>query len=199
MEPQRQSALHRRHLAVPLQSFAGWQLPARYAEPLDEMAQLCAAVGVSDASYLTKLDLRGELPPGTTGRRWKLTPTRSLITSLLPISYVASSSITDVTSVYSAILLAGPQARSVLQKLTTLNVREAAILDGAARQTRLAHVNAMILRVDHAGLPGFLILITRDVAEHVWDALLHSGHEFGIRPFGLVAQQQWLGGNRGDE
>lgn len=197
MEAQRQSALHRRHLAVPLQSFAGWQLPAQYAESLDESSQVCASVGVSDASYLTKLDLRGDLPLGTSGRLWKLTPTRGLITSLLPLSYVPSS-ITDVTSVYSAILLAGPNAPAVLQKLTTLNVRETAMPNGAARQTRLAHVNATILRIDHAGLPGFLILNTRDVAEHVWDTLLHSGHEFGIRPFGLVAQQQWLGGNHGD-
>jgi heterotetrameric sarcosine oxidase gamma subunit len=200
MEAQRQSALHRRHLAagVRLQSFAGWQLPSHYAESLDEMAQVCASVGVSDASYLTKLDLRGELPPGTLGRQWKLTPTRSLITSLLPVNYVASSSITDVTSVYGAILLAGPKAPAVLHKLTTLNVRETAMPDGAARQTRLAHVNATVLRTDHAGLPGFLVLTTRDVAEHVWDSLLHSGHAFSIRPFGLVAQQQWLGGNHGD-
>ena len=198
MEAQRQSALHRRHLAVPLQTFAGWQLPAAYTNASDEAAQVRASVGISDASYLTKIDLRGELPLIARGRLWKLTPTHGLITSALPINYQASSSITDVTSVYSAILLAGPNARAVLQKLTTLNVREAAMPDGAARQTRLAHVNAMILRTDHAGLPGFLILNTRDVAEHVWDALLHSGHEFGIRPFGLLAQQQWLGGNHGD-
>jgi sarcosine oxidase, subunit alpha len=196
MEVQRQSALHHRHLAagVRLQSFAGWQLPSHYAASLDEMAQVCASVGVSDASYLTKLDLRGEWPIGTSGRQWKLTPTRSLITSLLPIDYVASSSITDITSVYSAILMAGPKAPAVLHKLTTLNVRDTAMPHGAARQTRLAHVNATILRTDHAGLPGFLVLNTRDVAEHVWDSLLHAGHAFSTRPFGLVAQQQWLGG-----
>ena len=95
-----------------------------------------------------------------------------------------SSSVTDVTSIYSAILLAGPKSREVLQKLTTLNVRDAAMPEGAARQTRLAHVNATILRSE-----GFLILNTRDVAEHVWEALLHAG----ARPFGMVAQQQWMG------
>ena len=82
---------------------------------------------------------------------------------------------TDVTSVYSAILLAGPKSREVLQKLTTLNVRESSMPEGAARQARLAHVNATILRSDCRGLPGFLILSTRDVAEHVWEALLHAG------------------------
>jgi glycine cleavage system aminomethyltransferase T len=198
MEAQRQSPLHRRHLEAEVQTFAGWQLPAAYTNSSDESAQVRASVGISDASYLTKLDVRGELSLTTAGRLWKLTPTHGLLTSPLPINYVASSSITDVTSVYSAILLAGPNARAVLQKLTTLNVREAAMPEGAARQTRLAHVNAMILRIDHAGLPGFLILNTRDLAEHVWDALLHSGHEFGLRPFGLVAQQDWMGVDNGD-
>ncbi len=56
--------------------------------------------------------------------------------------------------------------------------------EGAARQTRLAHVNATILRNE-----GFLILNTRDVAEYVWQALLHVG----ARPFGMVAQQHWIG------
>ena len=55
--------------------------------------------------------------------------------------------------------------------------------EGDARQTRLAHVNATILRGE-----GFLILNTRDVAEHVWQALLHAG----ARPFGMIAQQQWM-------
>jgi sarcosine oxidase gamma subunit len=72
----------------------------------------------------------------------------------------------------------------VLHKLTTLNVSDDAMPEGSARQTRLAHVNATILRAD-----GFLILNTRDVAEHVWDALQHAG----ARPFGMAAQQQWMG------
>ena len=121
-------------------------------------------------------------------RLWRLTPTHAFVTSPLPGSAV-SSAVTDVTSVYSAILLAGPKAREVLQKLTTLNVRESSMPEGAARQTRLAHVNATILRNDCASLPGFLILNTRDVAEHVWEALLHAGS----RPFGVVAQSQWIG------
>jgi len=155
-----------------------------------------ASVGISDASYLFKLDLRGEagaLQVAAPARLWQLTPAHALITSPLPIGFAASASVTNVTSVFSAILLAGPKSREVLQKLTTLNVREDAMAEGAGRQTRLAHVNATILRSDCTGLPGFLILNTRDVAQHVWEALLHAGREFGARPFGMVAQQHWMG------
>jgi sarcosine oxidase gamma subunit len=140
-------------------------------------------VGISDASYLCKLDVRGSFAVPSPARLWQLTPKRALITSPLPIDFAPSSEVTDVTSIYSAILLAGPKSVEVLHKLTTLNVSPAAMPEGAARQTRLAHVNAIILRGQ-----GFLILNTRDVVEHVWSALLHTG----AAPFGMLAQQQWM-------
>jgi glycine cleavage system aminomethyltransferase T len=184
---ERQSALHHCHLEAnaQLQSFSGWQLPAWYTDPSSELELVRASVGICDVSHLSKLDLRGSAPAfQPPARLWKLTPTHSLVTSPLPIAFVASSSVTDVTSIYSAILLAGAKSRQALQKLTTLNVNEPAMPQGAARQTRLAHVNATILRSE-----GFLILNTRDVAEYVWQALLHVG----AHPFGMVAQQQWMG------
>ena len=181
---ERQSALHRSHPQANMKTFFGWQLPAWYSEPFLELEQVRTSVGISDASYLCKLDVRGPFSVSSPARLWKLTPTRALITSPLPIDFVPSSDVTDVTSVYSAILLAGPKSRQVLQKLTTLNVGDAAMAEGSARQTRLAHVNATILRSK-----GFLILNTRDLAEHVWNALLHAG----AQPFGMVAQQHWMG------
>jgi glycine cleavage system aminomethyltransferase T len=197
---ERQSALHRCHIEAKaqLQSFNGWQLPAWYTESSSEIKAVHAAVGISDASYLFKLDLRDKIPVSRPAQLWQLTPSHSLVTSPLPIAFEVSTSVTDVTSLYSAILLAGPRSREVLQKLTTLNVRKAAMPEGAARQTRLAHVNAIILRIDGAGMPGFLILNTRDLAEHVWGALLHAGGPFGARPFGMVAQQQWMGIDHGN-
>jgi glycine cleavage system aminomethyltransferase T len=188
---ERQSALHHCHLDADaqLQTFYGWQLPAWYTEPQTELQHVRASAGISDASYLTKVDVRGPLSVSLPARLWKLTPARTLITSPLPIDLVPSSSVTDITSTYSAILLAGPKSRDVLRKLTTLNVSEAAMPESSARQTRLAHVNAIILRAE-----GFLILNTRDVAEHVWEALLHAG----AHPFGIVAQQQWMGSTHED-
>jgi glycine cleavage system aminomethyltransferase T len=184
---ERQSALHRSHLEAhaQLETFSGWQLPAWYTDPSSELEHVRSSAGISDLSYLSKLDIRGpatEFPPPA--RLWKLTPAHALVTSPLAIAFAASSSVTDVTSLYSAILLAGPKSPEVLQKLTTLNVNDKAMPKGAARQTRLAHVNATILRSE-----GWVILNTRDVAEYVWQALLHVG----AQPFGMVAQQHWMG------
>jgi glycine cleavage system aminomethyltransferase T len=194
MEAPRQSALHGCHLQArgQVQTFSGWLLPAWYGSPTSEIEEVRASVGISDASYLFKLDLHGatgDLTFSPPARLWRLNAAHALVTSPRPIGFAASESVTDVTSIYSAILLAGPRSREVLQKLTTLHVRAAALPEGGARQTRLAHVNATILRRDCASLPGFLILNTRDVAEHVWHALLNAG----AHPFGMVAQQQWMG------
>jgi glycine cleavage system aminomethyltransferase T len=188
---ERQSGLHRCHLVggADMKAFFGWELPAWYTDPSTELSQVRSSAGISDASYLSKLDLRGLKVHGmleefrAPARLWKLTSAHALVTSPLPIPFAASSLVTDVTSLYSAVLLAGPKSRQVLEKFTTLNVSDAAMPEGAARQTRLAHVNALILRSQ-----GFLILISRDVAEHVWEALLHAG----ACPFGLVAQRQWM-------
>src|ERR1700685_2213528 len=97
---ERQSALHRSHLEAhaQLKTFSGWQLPAWYTNPSIELEQVRASAGISDVSYLSKLDLRGpaaESPPPA--RLWKLTPAHALVTSPLPIPIVASSSVTDVT------------------------------------------------------------------------------------------------------
>jgi glycine cleavage system aminomethyltransferase T len=205
MAPLRLSALHRCHLQAQahMDTFSGWELPAWYTESSREVEGARTSVGISDASYLYKLDFHGQaeelhLPLAPPARLWKLTPSHALITSSRSIGFAASSSVTNVTSLYSTILLAGPKSREVLQKLTTLNVREGSMPDGTARQTRAAHVNATILRCDCESLPAFLILNTRDLAEHVWSALLHAGSEFGARPFGLVAQQQLMGSRHGD-
>ncbi len=198
-EPQLQSALHSRHLeaGAHLKIVSGWQMPAWYDHaPPRELEAVRQGVGVSDASYLTKLDLRGpagELPAVPPVRVWVLTPNHALMTSPENIAFVPSASLTDVTSLYGALLLAGPRSRDVLHKLTTLNLRDEVFRNGAARQARLAHVNATILRVDNEHVPGYLLLHTRDVLEHVWHALLHAGKAFDARPFGVTAQQTWLG------
>jgi glycine cleavage system aminomethyltransferase T len=98
---------------------------------------------------------------------------------------------TDVTSVYAQFLLAGPQSRNVLRKLTSLNA--AALANLAGGQASVAHVPGMILRDDIADIPAFHLLVSREYGESVWDAILHAGHEFHIAPCGLKALE-FLGG-----
>jgi glycine cleavage system aminomethyltransferase T len=96
---------------------------------------------------------------------------------------------TDVTSVFAQFLLAGPAARDVLCKLTSLNVSESALPDAGCGQASLAHVRAIILRRDLGPLPAFHLLVSREYGESVWDSVLHAGQDFRITQFGLNALQ----------
>src|ERR1700761_2673769 len=117
------------------------------------------------------LDVHGTLAAALPATLWPLSKRHALVTSPETIPHAPSWTLTDVTSVYSAIRLTGANATDVLQKLTTLNVNEHAMPAGSARQGRLAHVNAILLREQGS----FLILNTRDLTQHMWEALAHAG------------------------
>jgi glycine cleavage system aminomethyltransferase T len=171
----------------------GWRAAAVFTSEQEEAALVRQGAGLSDVSWMTKLDLKGsgvnELPAlGEGARSWTLGPNHLLVTC--DFAGVSSSSgvwVTDVTSVFAQFLLAGPASRDILRKLTSLNVAEKALLDLGCGQASVAHVRAIILRRDLGTLPAFHLLVSREYGESVWDALLHAGTEFRITQFGLKA------------
>lgn len=74
-------------------------------------------------------------------------------------------------------LIAGPNTRELLSKVTSLNP------ELTKAYGSVAHVRALVER----NALGYLIMIPRDSAEFVWEALLHAGEEFHITPFGVEA------------
>ena len=176
----------------------GWRTPAVFTSEQDEAALVRQGAGLSDVSWTTKLDLKGPglnaLPAlGERARSWSLGPTHLLVTcdpnALPSVSSSKGVWVTDVTSVFAQFLLAGPAARDVLCKLTSLNVSEKALPDSDCGQASVAHVRAIILRRDLGPLPAFYLLVSREYGESVWDSLLHAGQEFRITQFGLKALQ----------
>ena len=101
--------------------------------------------------------------------------------------------VTDVTSVYAALVLAGPHSRAVLQRLTALDVSDPALPDLACARTGLAHVHATILRQDLGPVPAYWLLVGWEYGAYVWDAVLHAGESFGIAPIGLEALNRLRG------
>jgi len=190
----------------------GWRIPAYFTFAQKEAEQLSKKAGLSDLSWMTKLDLKGwglKTPPAVNdGRAWSLGPSHYLVTCQPPkreaitaslLSSPASSDlslpppiyITDVTSVYAQFLLAGPRSRDILRKLTSLNVSVFENL--ACGQASLAHANSKVLRDDFQGMPAFHILVSREYGVSVWEAILHAGHEFELATFGVKAFE-FLGG-----
>lgn len=191
----------------------GWKVPAYFTWAQKEAEQLVKSAGLGDLSWMTKLDLKGwglkTEPSVGEGHAWRLGPLRYLVTCKPPqrdgiTSKLLSSPvsgdlalpppvyITDVTSVYAHFLLAGPRCYEILRKLTSLNI--SSLQNLACGQASLAHVHSLVLREDLNETPAFHILVSREYAESVWEAILHAGHEFQVAPFGLKALE-FLGGS----
>jgi sarcosine oxidase subunit alpha len=97
--------------------------------------------------------------------------------------------IVNLTGHLAAVNLAGPQARTVLGKLTASAVAEAAFPYLAAREIEVVGVAARVLRVGFVGELGFEIHVSADCGPALWDALMDAGAGVGIRPFGVEAQR----------
>ena len=203
MTSYKQTALfsRRRQMGARLTDRSGWQTAASFTSAQEEMAQVTTNAGLSDVSWMTKVDLKGAgvhalAALDARSRSWSLGSAHLLVTCdpeardsvLAQVSSADGVSVTEVTSVFAQFVLAGPRGRDILRKLTSLNVSEVALPDLGCGQTSLAHVHgSIVLRQDLGSLPAFHILAPRDYGEDVWDSLLHAGHEFHLAPFGCEA------------
>lgn len=98
--------------------------------------------------------------------------------------------ITNVTSAYSAISIAGPLSRKVLQKMPQdMDLRAKAFPYLEARCGKLSDVPVRLLRVGFVGELGWEIHVPSSQAEFLWDVLLEAGKELACKPVGVEAQR----------
>jgi sarcosine oxidase subunit alpha len=95
----------------------------------------------------------------------------------------------NLTGHFAAFNLAGPLSRRVLAKLTSLDLSPNAFPYLGLRQAVVAGSPATIMRVGFVGELGYEIHFPATQAQHVWNALLDAGREYGLRPFGVEAQR----------
>jgi len=115
----------------------------------------------------------------TTGRPGELA-------ALLEDSEACSHTV-DLTSALAGIMIAGPEARSVLTALTEIDTSEAAFKDLSCAQGMVAEVRATLLRADRGGVPGYELYFGRVYGEYMWDAVLEAGEPAGLGPVGAEA------------
>ena len=97
--------------------------------------------------------------------------------------------ISDYSPYYSQLALQGPRSLDTLKKLTRVDL--AAIRNYWFTWGTVAGIpNVLIARTGYSGEDGFEVYTPSDEATTVkmWNALLESGTEFGIRPCGLGAR-----------
>jgi len=93
----------------------------------------------------------------------------------------------DQTAQLGAILLAGPSARTILERLTDDEVSAEALAHTRHAEITVADVPCRALRVGFVGEVGFELHHERSRGPALYDALLEAGRPEGAQPFGLGA------------
>ena len=95
--------------------------------------------------------------------------------------------LTPITTRFGVLVLAGPNSRKVLQKLTDADLSNEAFPWLSGKEISVGHCTAHALRVNFVGELGweFHHPIEQQIA--LFDLLMEAGKEFGIRPYGIKA------------
>jgi sarcosine oxidase subunit alpha len=100
-----------------------------------------------------------------------------------------NATVLNRTPAFAAVNLAGPRAREVLGRLTSLDLSPASFPYLGVREAPVAGVPCRLLRVGFVGELGYEIHCASAYAWHLWEALLAAGSELELKPFGVEAQR----------
>ena len=95
--------------------------------------------------------------------------------------------IDNVTDRRGVLVLAGPQARAVLARITDAPLESSAFPWLSGREIEVAGRPVRALRVNYVGELGWELHPPMEHMEPLYDALMEAGADFGIRNFGLYA------------
>ncbi len=95
--------------------------------------------------------------------------------------------VTDVTSGTTLLSVQGPESRKLLSRLTDTDLSGAAFPYLSARQLHVGYAPALAVRVTYVGELGFELHVPAEYGAGVYDDLMATGADLGIRPVGLAA------------
>lgn len=93
----------------------------------------------------------------------------------------------DLTTQKGVFVLAGPNARRVLDKVSGDDVSNDAFKWLTGRDICVGMANVKALRVNFVGELGWELHHPIELQNHIFDTLMEAGEEFGIKPFGIRA------------
>jgi len=121
-----------------------------------------------------------------TDRSVLLTDAETAPTSLLErFKSVPETASTDLTMALAAFTLVGSRCEALLRRLTALDMSIVSLPAGKCAETSLAGVHALLVRPPRSKLIETQLFVAADIAEYLWEKLLHVGREFGIVPLGI--------------
>lgn len=190
--PVRRSALEAMHEALGatwISETVRW--PESYGDPEGEARAVEGAAGLAEVGPLDKVVVRGPGAAAQVARlrrgtdAWILAPDEVIVVGTRPEDIPAGkvepgTILVDVSSAYAAFRLTGPSAVGILEELSEIDPTVVGVV-----QAPIANVRAIVRREDDR--PTFTILVARDEAEYLWDALDRIGRRHGLRPVGPAA------------
>jgi sarcosine oxidase subunit gamma len=88
------------------------------------------------------------------------------------------AAVTDVSEARTAIVVAGPRARDLLAKGTSIDLHPRLFGPGRCVQTGFAGANIVLRQIDE--VPSFEILVLNSFAEHLWSWLEGGAREYRV-------------------
>lgn len=98
--------------------------------------------------------------------------------------------VTPVTTALTSINIAGPNSRELLGRLTDVDLDPETFKYMTLRQGTIAGIDECIMwRIGFTGEMSYEIHVPSSHGLHVWETLMETGADLGIKPFGLEAQR----------
>lgn len=85
------------------------------------------------------------------------------------------------------VAVSGPNSRALLERVTREDVSAAALKFRDARETFVAGVPAILIRISFSGELGFEIYVAPQFQRKLWEELEVAGADLGLRPYGSRA------------
>lgn len=95
--------------------------------------------------------------------------------------------VTDVTSMYAMLGIMGPNARDLLSKLVDTPLDSDQFAFGDSKMCEIGYAPCRLSRVSFVGELGWEVLVSTDMAQHVFDQILTAGDSHGLTLAGLHA------------
>ena len=92
-----------------------------------------------------------------------------------------------MTNAWGVLVIAGPNSRKLLAKLTSADLSNAAFPWLSGKQVEVGTTTAHVLRVNFVGELGYEFHHPIEQQIALFDQLMEAGKEFGIRPYGIKA------------